>query len=436
MPSPRRLKVGGRVRRRPSPRGVYAAHGMFRRFMTLALVSILSRVAAGQSDLKAALVEIDAIHKDLASAIRSFEEPPNIGDSIVPDYESSMERLSQMAARIDLFELRFGARPEAMEGWKRIQSTARNALAPRRRGPQAGEIHFVVSSSGIGRAILQEIAGDLEEAQKTLDGIKAGGGCGNWIATVALAVNTRRSAILERQGEYTKALTVHEVAVGDVKWSLHSKNLPALYVRYGALLEKCGREPRPQYQRVVDLFPGTEAEVIARARLSSTGNLAQPNADRLKTYLDTDDRGEAIRAFGTYRFPESFDILRGMVKREDWIEDEVLDAFETLGDRRAIEVLKPRIAKTHVAQVVRLLVVLGHLGDTSQIVPGLERLAAFAILGGKDLQDFLLSVYPRGPRFDERELGYVEQPSRFVGPWIEYIKRHPTASRPTPRPSR
>jgi tetratricopeptide (TPR) repeat protein len=395
---------------------------------------IITGALSAQTDLAAASTEMTSILADLERSIGSLERPAET-DIGIPDFETSMQALTAVAARIDLFEARFGLRLEDVRGWAAVQEEARKALDPAKPSARVGTAYFAVSSSEMGKAILHEMAGDPDAALELLGKIRAGGSCGNWVATVNLSVNTRRSAILQRKGRFKDALAAHEAALGSVRYALHSKNLDALYVRHAILLERNERQPEAvkQYQRVVDLFPRTAADAIARTRLTTLGQLVGPTADRLSLYVGTDDRTEAILALGAHRFPESLDRLIALFQtppRPGWVEDKIIEAIGILGDPKAVPFLRSCVADSAWHLVPALLVALNRLGDTTQVLSGLERLKGRDwVVGAGKLEEMLLTVHPRGPKVGKSQA--LRRTSQFAEAWIAYL----TALAPSSRPS-
>jgi tetratricopeptide (TPR) repeat protein len=394
------------------------------------LIAVISGPAHGQTP--AAEAELARILAELRGAIESFERPPEIAPGW-PNLEDSMRKLSAVAAGLDLFELTFGVRRETVEGWPAIQAAAKQALRPSQA--EDGERYYTIDASNMDRAILQELAGDLEGALVSLARIKPGGMCGNWIATVELAVNMRRSAILERMGREQEALAAHESAVRDSALALDSQNFPVLSVRYGILLEKSDRvtEAWAQYQRVVDLFPGTNAERIARAKLRAVDKLVAPTAARVGLYLKGDDRRQAILALAVHRFPESAEMLLGLLANLV-VKATVIEALGRLGDPRAAPPLRALLESDPPDWIPLLLLALHRIGDDSKILPALERVRhGFGSFGSgsrlRNLQELLIEIAPAGPTFSETEV--FPSPRRFADAWIAHLEKTAAASKPT-----
>ncbi len=395
-------------------------------------------VATAQAGSKAAEAEIAAILAELSACVGSFEHPPGVVGTRIPDFETSMQGLTALAARIDLFEPSFGVPPDNVKGWADVQALAKAAAAPPRGDSE--RIYFVASASGVGGAILREISGDLDGAMKALDRIRAGGGCGNWVATVSLAVDTRRSAILQKKGQFAEALAAHERAVANVQFALHSKNVCALHLRHGLLLELNDRadDAHAQYQRVVDLFPKTAADAIARRRLSAANNLLAPTAERLKPYLAGDDTIDAIAAIGAHGFPESVALLTALLDESGrGLKGIVaIEAMRTLDASQVIPRLRARIAAIDAAQVPFALVTLAALGDTSQLIIGLERLKAAEYASLDELQATLIGLHPDGPKLAPEESRSRADVAAFATRWLDFLAARQPVSRPTSRATR
>lgn len=151
------------------------------------------------------------------------------------------------------------------------------------------------------------------------------------------------SSIRQRQGRYKEALEFQVKAMEKINsWDDGCKSL--YYLRLAYLTEKAAHRPMApvEYQLLVDLFPKTESAAIARRRLLNRKMLAQPTADRSRTYLDDRDLdGFAVKAIRTHRFQNGVDLLcEGLVRGDIMVQGACAKALAEIGDRRAVPVLR------------------------------------------------------------------------------------------------
>jgi tetratricopeptide (TPR) repeat protein len=397
-----------------------------------ALLAGAASGARAQTRPATAEKEVEAIGAALEEALSDFASPREIMPGGL-DFESNLRRVSAVAARVDLFELRFGTPPARVKGWEAVAAAARKRLDITKEQEDGARRYFAGDSLWVTLGILMELGGAPDEAVRHLRQVRPGGTSGNWSATLWLIVHTRESAILQARGSYADALGAHQKALASVRLALHSKNLPELYFRHGFLLAKNGREPEAlvQYQRVVDLFPGTPASDLATRRLKDAGKLVPPSAASLKARLQGDDRLEAIQALAAHRFSESFAMLaEALASSKGWDYGASLDALVALGDRRAIPVLSGEIARADVNSVGDLLVALWKLGDKSQVVAGLTRMKGAFFVRADTLHPVLKQIYGGGPDLgpEEEHIG-----TAFAKAWLGFIESKGPASRPDSR---
>jgi len=193
--------------------------------------------------------ELQATCQQLQSLARGLEECASL--------EGALVEITRLAARLDVFELRFGARPHQVDGWDAVRAEARALLPRMGRLTQEGP-YFNADSARVAYAVLLALDDQQERALALLRSIEPGGGCGNWKNTVRQAILRRESGLLQWRGDYEGALQAQRKALGK-RNTLHSPDPDLLLARLAFLSERCGSEEDAvlSYQRVVDLHPGT-----------------------------------------------------------------------------------------------------------------------------------------------------------------------------------
>jgi tetratricopeptide (TPR) repeat protein len=306
---------------------------------------------SGMSHADDAEAEVTATALALRSIADALDHPCTL--------ERVLAELTQLTARLDLFALRFGVQPHQVAGWSSVRQQA-EALLGHPALHRQGDLYFNQDSASVGRVALLQLAGRIDEALAALAKVKPGGGCGNWHATVMMAVHQRRSALYEQAGQLDKALAEQRDAVWCTGLSLYDLGLEVMYTRLGMLLAATGdrKEACKAYQRVVDLHPRTPAAALARHALVELGALIEPTIERvLAVYADQTsnwvERSHGLIALGAHRFPGSYELLikrlrarrpvtEMVVGRDAWLFDRarLVGALGELGDRRAIPALR------------------------------------------------------------------------------------------------
>ncbi len=218
-----------------------------------------------------------------------------------------LEELEAISARYELFEIRHDQAPNGYPEWKTIEALAkslRSKVETRIQEPNALYIERDALATEL--VTLLELSGSSAQALARSRFVRPGGGCGNWIASIRLAAHRKEAGVLQRLGRYEEALTAMKKAKLHEDLSLGIENPDAYALLYGYLLIKnkqtsLGEE---EYQRIVDLFPGSSSADIAKTWLKKSGRLLVPTADRLLKAYDADDF-RLSEAMVKHRFPES-----------------------------------------------------------------------------------------------------------------------------------
>jgi tetratricopeptide (TPR) repeat protein len=407
--------------------------------LSTVLLGALPAAAEAARESHPAEEEVRRIQADLAQADELTRTAPSL--------EAALVAFSRIGASLDVFEMRYGVRPADVAGWGEVQKSA-EALLPRFRRLAQGGVYFDQDSAATANAILLELAGEPEKAIAALGRIKPGGGCGNWVATVMMAVAERQSGISQRMGDYPAALDHLDAARSHGELSLYHPNADLQLVRYGFLLAKVGREAEAiaSYQRAVDLHPGTVADEIARRELTRRQCLIEPTAERItKLYLAPTgdvamaDFESAIFALAGHRFPESFAILSGRLETAAvWERNRLVPALGELGDPAALPLLREIVRDGEsVATCAHALLALHKLGDHGEIVPYLEALKRDVEASSFELpwlHRILCEIHPDGPA-DEPD--FDTEVGAFVDTWLTWLRTAhevaaPARNRPAP----
>lgn len=230
-----------------------------------------------------------------------------------------LEELETISARYELFEIRNQQAPNGYPEWKTIKALAtslRSKVEARLQEPNALYIERDALATEL--ITLLEISGSSAQALLRSQYVRPGGGCGNWIASVRLAAHRREAGVLQRLGRYEEALTAMKKAKSYEELSLGIENADAYALLYGYLLIRNNQTSlgEKEYQRIVDLFPGSASAEIAKAWLKKSGKLLVPSADRLLKDYDNDDF-KFSEAMVKHRFPESKTFILAKLKTEE-----------------------------------------------------------------------------------------------------------------------
>ncbi|MGQ0553411.1 MAG: hypothetical protein ACT4PU_09345 [Planctomycetota bacterium] len=213
----------------------------------------------------------------------------------------SIEAGEDAAKRLALFRWRFGIDAPLAVGWEAVAAEARELLAEAAAPlPDGGEPAFRLNEESDYdaqlRALLLELAGEVDEARERLAGVQVSSWCGTCAGGRSVVLRQRRSEATLRKGEAREALALREdpsnrsLFWGDdldvfVREAHEDVWLGVLRLAHGQ-----AEDGVLMLQQVVDLFPATAAGEIARAALEQVGALIEPSIERLqRVYLDSFD---------------------------------------------------------------------------------------------------------------------------------------------------
>ncbi|MBS0632840.1 MAG: hypothetical protein JSS11_13070 [Verrucomicrobia bacterium] len=339
---------------------------------------------------------------------------------------------SALNSKIDVFEIRFGVPLQTQPQWEALRGKAEKVLK-RVDGRHRNDIYFNADSAETGTCVLIELAGNPTTALKRLDQIKPGGGCGNWAASVMLAVNTQKAGIYQRKGDYKQAYASMKAARDDMVFALGAPASDLFCCRYAFLAGKNGEveEAKKFYQRVVDLYPKTDGDQIARKALTAMGSLTEPDLQRIRrVYLEEKeirDYDAAIFAIAGHKFPGAYDFLvEQLASAENFERNRLIPALGVLGDRRALPVLKKITQESKDnANTVHALVALARLGDREEVVPCLKRqldAKSDIFFNGYWLDASLREIYGDGPERLEMGATLEMTPAKLAQRWLTWIE--------------
>lgn len=340
---------------------------------------------------------------------------------------------TQIEAELSLFELKYGVHPKDVANWNEVQVVAKDSLK-RYEKLKKRILYIDADSAKTAYCLLLELAGYPEKALKELGKVKAGGFCGNWMATVEMAVNRHRAGIYQRQGDYEKALKYLELAISSSSLSLYHPAEDVLIAQHALLLEKAGKSDEiiAMHQKVVDLFPGTAGSAVSESILKARNSYAAPTAVRLldryasKKKADAELGDALIFAIAGHKFPESYGILMTRLEKgQSYERNRVIPALGMLGDRRTIPALINIVESSDdSANCCHAIKSLHILGDDTHLVPYLMKCVTNNEYADVNwMNDMLIAMFPEGPKFEEDYLGSADG-VRVYSAWLEWLQEH------------
>jgi len=321
--------------------------------------------------------ELRTIHSLLTETLRNMGEHKSF-EGTQELFEGTLVVFTKIMPKLAIFELEFGVQPKDINGWEEIENTAKDLLSEFRQF-DGKKIH-IYGDSLTAYCTLLELAGKQKKALQVLNSVNPDTPCGTWYATVLMPLELLKSAIYQRIGNYAESLKEQETAIVHSHVSFSFPDEDILYVRYAFLLSKNNRETEAilNYQRTVDLYPGTAGSRIARKALIERNALLEPAADRIdERYLkpDGDDKYAAILALAKHKFPTSAEIISARLNKAGfWERGRLIHALGILGDKAAISSLNTIVTTSdYHDDRINALKALHKLGDDSQVAAYLMR---------------------------------------------------------------
>ena len=183
------------------------------------------------------------------------------------------------------------------------------------------------------------------------------------------------------------------------------------------------KDATKRLQIVVDLFRNTTASRMAKSILKNKLQYRYTSPKTLLSYMNSPYRHNALRAFGQYRFKDSYPHLLPLFQSSHEFEHHIFfDVFSKLKDIRSLPLLEAGLLSKNnqkVARALRALLLLGELQYLPHLLHYWKQMTPLTKHDGTMLNIRLSAAFPNGPLLQKKRNLKIDTVVQHWNKWID-----------------